>query len=243
MASCNVLSRAEQSAGLLGGTPPYLGCMLRWAFSVGVVALFMAAVASGSQGQAVERSFRLSGTPLELIAGRGSLWALTCDHGCRGEARRSVGRIVRIDPRRGRVVASATLRRPGALAIGAAGLYATDFLRDTVRRFDLRTLRVVRRLKLRPPTWFRFRDHAFLPEAVAVGDGAVWIVSDRGAVLRSDPPLRRVVATVRLPAGAFGDPVGGVAVGPGASGWRRALPALIASTGTRTKSAPRSAYR
>jgi sugar lactone lactonase YvrE len=91
---------------------------------------------------------------MQLLAGRGSLWVLTCDRGCTGEARRSRGRIIRLDPRTGRVVASAAIPRPGTIAVAADGLYATDFVRSTIRRIDLRTLRVVRALGLRLP--FRF---------------------------------------------------------------------------------------
>jgi streptogramin lyase len=178
---------------------------------IALAALFAVAVAPARQERAMERSLRLGGTPLALLAGRGSLWVLTCDRGCTGEARRSKGRIVRIDPRTARVVASAVLPRPGAIAVGASGIYATDFWRDTVRRIDPRTLRVVSALKLRLPFRFTRRDNAFLPEAIAVGQVAVWVASDRGALVRTDPGLNRAVASVRLPADAFG----GMAVGSG----------------------------
>jgi streptogramin lyase len=149
--------------------------------------------------------------PLELLAAQGSLWVLTCDRGCTGEARNSMGRIVRIDPRSGRVAASATLRRPGRIAVGASGVYATDFWRDRIRRIDLRTLQVVGSLQLRLPFRFTARDNAFVPLAVAVGH-AVWVATERGALARTDLQLRNVVATVRLPFDAFQ----GITVGPGA---------------------------
>lgn len=189
----------------------YLGGMVCRASSLAFVALFLAAAAPACQGGA-ERSLRLSGRPLELLAGRGSLWVLTCERGCTGEARCSTGRIIRIDPQNARVVASAALPRPHAIALGARGVYAIDFWRDTIQRIDPRTLRVVRTLKLRLPFRFSPRDNAFLPFAVAVGQSAVWVATDRGALARADLPLRRVVGTVRLPFDAFGD----MAVGPGA---------------------------
>jgi streptogramin lyase len=96
--------------------------------------------------------------------------------------------------------------------VGASGVYAIDFWRDTVQRIDPRTLTVVRTLELRLPFRFSPRDNAFLPFAVAVGRGAVWIATDRGALARVDLRLRRAVATVRLPFDAFG----GMAVAPGA---------------------------
>jgi streptogramin lyase len=176
-----------------------------------VVALLLATAAPASHRDP-EPSVRIGGTPLELLAARGSLWVLTCDRGCTGEARHSTGRIIRIDPQSARVVESAVLPRPHALAVGASGVYAIDFWRNTVQRIDPCTLRVVRTLKLRLPFRFSPRDNAFLPFAVTVGRGAVWIATDRGALVRVDLQLRRAVATVPLPFDAFG----GMAVGPGA---------------------------
>ena len=150
---------------------------------------------------------------LQLVSGQGSLWVLTCDRGCSGQGKRSVGRIVRIDPRSGRVVASVVLARPGAIAVGARGVYATDFWHDKVRRLDPRTLRVTRVLKLELPfsiTTTTTRDNAFLPIQIAVGRAAVWIATDRGALARADLDLRHLIAIVRLPFDAFG----GIAVDP-----------------------------
>ena len=144
------------------------------------------------------------GTPYALVAGHGSLWLLTCDRGCSGEAREAVGRIERIDPRNGRVVASTVFHRPHANAVRAAGVYSLDFWRDRVRLLDPRSLRVVRSLKLRLPFRFTARDNAFLPDAVAVGGGTVWVVTDRGALARADFRLTRVAATLRLPFDDFG---------------------------------------
>jgi hypothetical protein len=148
----------------------------------------------------------LAGTPLQLVSAGGALWVLTCDRGCSGEARRSVGRLVEIDARSGRVIGSATLLRPGAIAVGAGGVYATDFWRNTVRRLDLRTLRLQATLHLKLPFFIvtsTYRSNAFAPEALAVGDGSVWVASDRGALARADPLLRHVTAMLRLPSDAF----------------------------------------
>ncbi len=152
------------------------------------------------------RSVDLGGTPLQLVTARGALWALTCDHGCSGEGKRSVGRLVEIDPQNGRVVASTRLARPGAIAIGAGGVYATDFWRGTVRRLDPRTLRLSATLHLKLPffiTTSTIRDDAFLPEAVAVGGGSVWVATARGALARTAPRLQHVLAMLRLPFDAF----------------------------------------
>lgn len=189
--------------------------MLRWATSVVGAFLLVVVAAPASQGRDVGRALRLGGTPLQLLAGGGSLWVLTCDRGCTGAARHSIGRIIRIDPRTARVVGSAETPRPGTVAIGAVGLYATDFERGTIRRVDLHTLQVVGALKLKLPFRFSPGDNAFLPEAVAVGRDSVWVVSDRGAIVRADPRLHRAVASLRMPPDAFGDPVGGIAADTG----------------------------
>jgi len=184
--------------------------MLRRALLLSLAPLVLAAAAPVRDERSAEGSLSLRGEPLELVAARGSLWVLTCDTGCSGEAHNAIGRIVRIDPQRVRVVESIRLRRPGAIAVGSKAVYATDFWRDAVRRIDLRT-RAVRRLKLKLPFRFTARDNRFLPEDVAAGAGAVWIVTDRGALARVDPSLRRVISTVRLPLDAFG----GMAAGRG----------------------------
>lgn len=154
-------------------------------------------------------SILIGGSPLELIAARGSLWVLVCDRGCSGEARRSVGRLVRIDPRRERVVGAVAVDHPGGIAVTAGDVYTTDFYRDIVRRVDPATLRATATLKLKLPFRFSPRDNAFLPLDVVVGPYAVWIATARCALARADRPLTRVVTTVRLPCDAFG----GIAVG------------------------------
>ena len=186
--------------------------MVRAGLSVAVIAFCLGAVPARHERGLV----RVGGTPVAMLAGQGSLWVLTCDRGCTGESRRATGRIVRIDPRGARVVASSSLPHPGVAAVGASGVYVTDFWRDRIRRIDPRTMRAVGALKLKLPFRFSPRDNAFLPEAVAVGQSAVWVATDRGALARADVRLRRVVSTVRLPAEAFGDPVGGIAVDGGA---------------------------
>jgi DNA-binding beta-propeller fold protein YncE len=177
--------------------------MRRTAIALCLLSL-LAATASGA-GTGAE-TLRLGGIPLQLLSARGQLWVLLCDRGCSGQARHSLGRVVEIDPRRERVIASATIARPGAIAVDPSGVYATDFWRDTVRRLDTRTLQPAASLKLRLPFFIvtsTTRDDAFLPEQLAVGDGSVWVASDRGALARVDAPLRRVSAMLRLPADAF----------------------------------------
>ena len=104
------------------------------------------------------------------------------------------------------MIASTTLARPGAIAVGTRGVYATDFWRSTVRRLDPYTLRLSATLHLKLPffiTTSTTRDDAFLPEAIAVGGGSVWVATARGALARTDPHLQHVLAMLRLPGDAF----------------------------------------
>lgn len=181
----------------------------------GAVLLASAAVAASATGAAATptasrtvapRSMDLGGAPLQLVSADGALWALTCDHACSGEGKRSVGRIVEIDPRNARVIASTTLARPGSIAVGTGGVFATDFWRGTVRRLDPRTLRLSATLHLKLPffiTTSTTRDDAFLPESIAVGAGSVWVATARGALARTDPHLAYVRAMLRLSGDAF----------------------------------------
>jgi hypothetical protein len=158
------------------------------------------------------RSLRLGGAVMEMLSGRSSLWVLTCDSGCVGEARTSKGRIVRIDPYHRRVMASAPVEHPISFAVGRRGVYVLDIDRGTVRRLGGRSLRVLATLKLTLPFRFSARDNRFLPEAVAVGRTAVWVATARCALAHVNVLLGRVVGTVRLPCDAFS----GMAVAPGA---------------------------
>ncbi len=187
-------------------SPNGIGLSTVTARALMLAVLAIAAAAPTLAGNPTPRSLRLGGTPLQLVSAQGELWLLTCDHRCSGEAKRSSGRVLEIDPHRGRVVASAVLERPGVIAVGPGGVYATDFWRNTVRRLDPRTLRLTATLHLRLPFFIvtsTTRDDAFLPEQVASGDDAVWVASDRGALARADPRLHRLTAMLRLPSDAF----------------------------------------
>src|ERR671928_1143047 len=111
--------------------------MLRIAASL---AVFLCCVAAGP-ARRTEDALRVGGLPIELLAGNGSLWVLTCNRGCTRQGRHAVGRIVRIDPHDQRVTGSMRITRPGLAAVARGGVYVTDFWRDTVRRIDARSLR------------------------------------------------------------------------------------------------------
>ena len=133
-----------------------------------------------------------------LVFGAGSLWV----GGWRD------GQVVRVDPRANRVVARfpAGGPNPAGLAVGAGTIWVIHPDTDEVVRLEPGTGRVVARIKLDPlPFPVASGDHRFLPSLVAVGAGAGWVASGRGAVARIDLDSNRVVAMInlspRLPAG------------------------------------------
>lgn len=170
-----------------------------------LAALVVLAPASARSTAPGVRPIVLDGTPLEMVGAGNSLWMLTCDRRCSGEARRSVGRIVRVDAQTGRVVASVRVSRPHGLAVSANAVYTLDFWRDEVRRLHSRTLRTTATLKLVLPFEVVPGDNAFLPFDVAVGDDAVWVATARGALARLDLRVRRLDAMIRLPQKATGE--------------------------------------
>jgi virginiamycin B lyase len=126
-----------------------------------------------------------------LMFGAGSLWV--------GAWRDR--EVVRIDPRSNRVAARfpAGGGNPAGLAVDAGTIWVVHPDTDEVVRLDSRTGQVVARIKLgRLPFEFAPGDRRFLPSLVAVGAGAGWVVSGRGAVARIDPASNRVVAVIKL---------------------------------------------
>jgi sugar lactone lactonase YvrE len=111
------------------------------------------------------------------------------------------GQVVRVDPRANRVVARfpAGGRNPAGLAVGAGTIWVVHPDTDEVVRLDPRTGQVVARIRLGPlPFQFAPGDRRFLPSLVAVGAGAGWVASGRGAVARIDAASNRVVAVIKL---------------------------------------------
>jgi len=112
------------------------------------------------------------------------------------------GQVVRVDPRSNRVVARfpAGGRNPAGLAVGAGTIWVAHPDTDEVVRLDPTTGRVVARIKLDPlPFEAAAGDRRFLPSLVAVGAGAGWVATARGALARIDLASNRVVAVIKLP--------------------------------------------
>jgi virginiamycin B lyase len=109
--------------------------------------------------------------------------------------------VVRVDPGSGRVAARFPVggRGPVGLAVDAATIWVVGVDADEVVRLDARSGRVVARIALGPlPSELAPGDRRFLPSLVAVGAGAGWVASGRGAVARIDPAGNRVAAVIGL---------------------------------------------
>src|SRR5215216_5762675 len=85
----------------------------------------------------------------------------------------------------------------GSLWVGAGTIWVAHPDTDEVVRLDPGTGRVVARIKLDPlPFQVAAGDRRFLPSLVAVGAGAGWVGTGRGAVARIDAASNRVVAVI-----------------------------------------------
>jgi streptogramin lyase len=138
-----------------------------------------------------------------LLFGAGGLWV-----GAWGDRA-----VVRVDPRSGRVVGRFPVggRGPVGLAVDATSVWVVHPDTDEVVRLDLGSGRVVARIPLGPlPSEVAPGDRRFQPSLVAVGAGAGWVATGRGAVARIDATGNRVVAVIRLP---HPDPMGIAVVG------------------------------
>jgi streptogramin lyase len=138
-----------------------------------------------------------------LIFGAGSLWVGAWPD----------REVVRIDPRSNRVTARfpAGGSSPAGLAVDATTVWVAHPGTDEVVRVAPGTGRVVARIRLDPlPFESAAGDRRFRPSLVAVGAGAAWVASARGAVARIDGASNRVVTVVKLPhQGAAGIAVAG----------------------------------
>src|SRR5215216_1912368 len=147
-----------------------------------------------------------------LMFGAGSLWV--------GAWRDR--EVVRIDPRSNRVAARfpAGGQNPAGLAVDAATIWVVHPDTDEVVRLDTRTGQLLARIRLDPlPFQVGAGDRRFRPSLVAVGAGAGWVATGRGAVARIDTASNRVVAVITLlPGSPAGVAVAGGSVWVAAGG-------------------------
>jgi DNA-binding beta-propeller fold protein YncE len=135
---------------------------------------------------AVVRKVRIDGFAEGLTFGAGSLWMAAGD------------RLLRLDPRTDRIVASIPVASndsgPAGVAFGAGAVWLPVAVPGSVWRVDPASNKVVARIPLGASL------AGFI--GVAVSDSAVWITSgeQRGGVLfRIDPRRNRVTARLPLP--------------------------------------------
>jgi DNA-binding beta-propeller fold protein YncE len=126
----------------------------------------------------VVAAIRFDGVPTAVAAGPTAVWVTTAG-----------GRVLQVDPKRNRVTGSVNtgggplLGFSQTIALGAGGVWLAEPFAELVVRIDPASRRVVARIPAGAAT------------NLAIGQGAVWVVSSRG-LLRIDPGRNRVVASV-----------------------------------------------
>jgi DNA-binding beta-propeller fold protein YncE len=166
-----------------------LGGPLRETISVSATrgAVWVASRGEGEHGvlfrvdparQRVVAEIPIDGVPTAVAASPAAAWVATAG-----------GRVVVVDPTRNRVAGSVNtgggplLGFSQTIALGAGGVWLAEPLAEQVVRIDPADRRVVARIPAGAAT------------NLAIGQGAVWVVSSRG-LLRIDPGDDRVVAAV-----------------------------------------------
>jgi streptogramin lyase len=161
----------------------------------------------------------------------GSAWVLTCSSRCGSE--QGIHALERWDLATGHKTAVLPVGAYSQLAAGEGAVWAIDFTAGTVSRIDPATNRVSATIHLELPfaVCTNCPDaRAFLPIGIAVGEGRVWVDTDRGAVAEIDPATNKVVRYFRLP----GEAPSGIAAGLGAvwiAGGTEGLFRIDATTG------------
>jgi len=135
----------------------------------------------------------VAGGPTSIAVGEGSIWVTNIS---------AVGSVLRIDPKRRRVVGD-PIRvglQPYGIAVGAGSVWTANSTDDTVSRIDPKTLEVKTIRVGRQPT------------DVAIGEGAAWVTnSGDDTVSRIDLQANKEIAKIGV-----GHTPSDVAVGEGA---------------------------
>jgi DNA-binding beta-propeller fold protein YncE len=125
-----------------------------------------------------------------IAYGENALWVLT-----------STGRIERVDPNTGRVtdtISRAPVSGPefgGGIAAGAGAVWTAPYLARALWKIDPVSGEFVGKVALGRRMGIRVGRR---PAGVAFGDGAVWVVTTDGSLLRIDPQSENVVREIRL---------------------------------------------
>jgi hypothetical protein len=158
------------------------------------------------------------GQVLDTAAAEGDyLWVLTCSKRCGGPPARfehSRGTLVKIDSRSGAIVARTPVEGASIVAAGDGGVWTAGF-DGTVTHFDPVTGRPLGslHLSLPKPVGENYPEALmFLPNHIAVGEGAVWVSTEREYVAQIDPKTTRVVRIIPTHFGVSGLAAGGGSV-------------------------------
>jgi hypothetical protein len=146
----------------------------------------------------------LPGSIVDVTSAGGRVWALTCTAACRCVATHSSGNLISIEARTGRVLTSASVTRPFALATGPSGVWTIDFWGGRATHYDPVTGSELARVKLTLPRPVAPGDRRFLPSYVAVGAERVWVSTARGYVVGIDPQTNAIAETLRVTPDASG---------------------------------------
>lgn len=158
------------------------------------------------------------GRLLDTAASEGDdLWVLTCSARCGGPPsnfEHSRGTLVKIDSRSGAIVARTPVEGAGIVAAGEGGVWTAGF-DGTVTHFDSATAKPVGsvHLSLPKPVGDNFPEaFDFLPNHIAVGEGSVWVATERGYVAQIDPETTSVARMIPTHFGVAGLAAGGGSV-------------------------------
>jgi streptogramin lyase len=133
-----------------------------------------------------------------------ALWVTTCTD-CPPNLPAEKGQLVHIDPSSGSVIASLPINSPGDVAAFGDAAWILDFLGGSISRVDAQTNEVTSTTQLTLPPGTPFPDSQFAPSNVTVGEGAVWVSTARGAVVKLDPASNQVMDTIPMPQETTGD--------------------------------------
>jgi hypothetical protein len=155
------------------------------------------------------------GQILDTAATEGDhLWVLTCSRRCGGPPARfehSRGTLVEIDSRSGAIVARTPVEGASIVAAGEGGIWTAGF-DGTVTHFDPGTDKPLGSLHLslpKPVGDNHPEAFDFLPNHIVVGEGSVWVSTEREYVAQIDPETTRVMRMIPTHFGVSGLAAGG----------------------------------
>ena len=159
-----------------------------------------------------------NGQVLDTAATEGDhLWVLTCSARCGGPPSRfehSRGTLVEVDNRTGVIVARTPVEGASIVAAGEGAVWTAGF-DGAVTRFDARTAKPVGslHLSLPKPVGDNYPEaFDFLPNHIVVGEGSVWVSTEREYVAQIDPQTMSVARMIPTHFGVSGLAAGGGSV-------------------------------